>query len=153
MIEFIDRPYQFSKQCMSSGTAPPSYVSTMLSSLSSPLTAEEESHIKWGASGIYAGASESTVSAMHTFFLAMLLHPNAQREAQREIDTFIGTDRLPTVADRVRLPYVEAVLKECLRWNVVAPLALPHASDEEYLYRGYRIPKGSIILANIWLAS
>lgn len=124
----------------------------MLSSLSSLLTAEEESRVKWGASGIYAGASESTVSAMHTFFLAMLLHSNVQREAQREIDNVVGTDRLPTAANRVQLPYVEAVLKECLRWNVVAPIALPHASDDEYFYRGYRIPKGSIILANIWLA-
>lgn len=63
-----------------------------------------------------------TVSAIYTFFLAMTLYPEAQRRAQAEIDSVIGVNRLPTFEDRPNLPYVEALFKEVLRWNPVAPL-------------------------------
>ena len=52
----------------------------------------------------------------------MMVYPEVQRRAQEEIDRVIGSDRLPTFADRGSLPYVEAVAKELLRWNPVTPL-------------------------------
>ena len=54
----------------------------------------------------------------------MTLFPEAQKKAQAEIDAVIGTHRLPTYADRESLPFVEAVIKEVLRWHVVAPLGM-----------------------------
>ena len=52
----------------------------------------------------------------------MLTYPDAQRKAQEELNRVVGRDRLPTFSDRDRLPFVEAVLKETLRWIPVAPL-------------------------------
>jgi len=52
----------------------------------------------------------------------MQLYPEVQRKAQEELDRVIGKGRLPTIADRPNLPYIEAVIKELLRWNPVAPL-------------------------------
>ena len=52
----------------------------------------------------------------------MALFPEVQRTAQTEIDTVLGPDALPTFADRDKLPYVNAVIKEVYRWNPVAPL-------------------------------
>jgi cytochrome P450 len=51
----------------------------------------------------------------------MILYPDVQRKAQEEIDRVIGSDRLPTVADRELLPYVDALSKEVMRWHVVGP--------------------------------
>jgi len=62
----------------------------------------------------------------------------------------IGRDRLPTFDDRPRLPYLEAVCKELMRWQMVAPLGVPHVSCQDDIYRGYFIPKGTVILANAW---
>ena len=62
-----------------------------------------------------------TVSAMLTFFHAMILNPPVLKTAQEEIDRVIGPDRLPTLADRHSLPYIDAILKETLRWQNVAP--------------------------------
>lgn len=45
----------------------------------------------------------------------MALHPEVQKKAQIEIDKVIGTDHLPTLEDRLNLPYIECVLKEVLR--------------------------------------
>jgi cytochrome P450 len=52
----------------------------------------------------------------------MTLFPEVQKKAQAEIDAVVGNDRLPSFSDRSQLPYVEALAKEVLRWNVVAPL-------------------------------
>lgn len=87
---------------------------------------------------------------MATFFLAMMLHPEVQRKAREEIDRVVGDGRLPNVKDRDSLPYVEAVLKEVFRWHPIAPMGLPHEITEDDIYQGYLIPKGAIIIPNIW---
>jgi hypothetical protein len=50
--------------------------------------------------------------------------PDVQRQAQEEIDRVIGGGRLPTLADRGRLPYVSALLNEVYRWRPVVTLGL-----------------------------
>ena len=55
----------------------------------------------------------------------MALHPEIMRRVQSEIDAATGRDRLPTFEDRSRLPFVEAVCKEVLRWRPVTPLGAP----------------------------
>jgi cytochrome P450 len=52
----------------------------------------------------------------------MLLHPEVQAKAQAEIDRVVGKDRLPDFDDRPALPYLDAVLRETLRWFPVLPL-------------------------------
>lgn len=52
----------------------------------------------------------------------MTLYPEAQKKAQAEIDAVVGRNRLPTLADRASLPYVEALVKEVFRWQPVGPL-------------------------------
>lgn len=53
----------------------------------------------------------------------MMLNPSVQKKAQAEIDRVVGAHgRLPTIEDRPRLPYVEAVMKEAMRWNPVVPM-------------------------------
>jgi cytochrome P450 len=91
-----------------------------------------------------------TVSSTQTFFLAMTLYPEVQRKAQEEIDRVLGPGRLPKVVDRANLPYVDAVVKETLRWHPVAPMGIPHMSVEDDMFEGYFIPKGSLIMPNIW---
>jgi len=81
--------------------------------------------------------------------LAMVLNPECQIRAQKEIDTVVGTSRFPTFEDRAELPFVECILQETLRWNPVAPLGVPHRSTQDDVYRGMYIPKGSLIFANV----
>lgn len=51
----------------------------------------------------------------------MTLHPDIQKRGQAEVDRVIGPTRLPTLADREQLPFVEAIVKEVFRWIPVAP--------------------------------
>ncbi|KAG5733675.1 O-methylsterigmatocystin oxidoreductase [Termitomyces sp. T112] len=79
----------------------------------------------------------------------MVLHPECQVQAQKEIDTVIGTDRLPEFEDREKLPYLECLLQEVVRWNHAAPTGLPHRNLEDDVYRDMFIPKNATIIANI----
>lgn len=92
---------------------------------------------------------------VYDFILQMVLNPDIQHRAQADLDAVLGPPdspsfRLPTFKDRPNLPYIEALTKECLRWHPSAPSGVPHASIAEDEYRGWRIPKGSIILPNAW---
>jgi cytochrome P450 len=70
----------------------------------------------------YLAGSDTTVSAIHSYFLAMLIRPDVQAKAQAEIDRVVGKDRLPELDDAPRMPYVQSVITECLRWLPVAPM-------------------------------
>src|SRR5947208_1455094 len=59
---------------------------------------------------------------MVTFFVAVLLRPDVQAMVQKELDAVTGRERLPTFEDRPRLPMVDAVCREVLRWRPVTPL-------------------------------
>ena len=103
----------------------------------------------------------------------MTLHPAIQTKGQQEIDNVIGNDRLPKLANRDALPYVEAIVKEVFRWNPVLPIGLssfrstcymglsgvtnlvgfPHSAIEDDVYKGFFIPKNSMILVNAWFVS
>ncbi len=90
------------------------------------------------------------MTAVKTLIAVLLLHPEIQAKAQAEIDAVIGTDRLPDFEDKPSLPYLNAVLKETLRWEPVVPTGLPHMSTEDDTYQGYYIPKGSIVMGSAW---
>ena len=55
------------------------------------------------------------------FTLAMVLHPHVWKHAQAEIDMVVGTNRLPDFDDRPALPYVEAIVRETIRWHPALP--------------------------------
>jgi cytochrome P450 len=97
-----------------------------------------------------AAGAETTSAVMAWWMLAMTIYPDVQARAQAELDAVIGRDRLPTFADFDKLPYIQAMTKEALRWRPVDPIGLPHRSSEDDWYEGHYIPKGSIVIANVW---
>ena len=88
-------------------------------------------------------------SAVQTIFVAMSLYPEVQRKAQAELDAVVGPNRLPDFEDRDALVYVNAIIKEALRWQNVLPFVLPHMSLEDDEYRGYFIPAGTLLIPNV----
>lgn len=152
----LDTPYNFVRQQMASGINPASYVSGLVDRLSHSSEGEgklsklDEETVKLTAAVLYGGGADTTLSTLVSFVLAMLLFPEVQRKAQKEIDDVLGPARLPAVEDRERLPYIDALVKEALRWLPVVPIGTAHVADEEIVYERYRIPKGAYLLPSIW---
>jgi cytochrome P450 len=63
-------------------------------------------------------AHDSVIAAIQTFILAMTCYPEIQKRVQQELDDVVGPHRLPIHADILHLPYLSAVIKEVLRYDL-----------------------------------
>ncbi|KAJ2921472.1 hypothetical protein H1R20_g15624, partial [Candolleomyces eurysporus] len=146
-------PFERVLKATGEGRGEPSVLSRIIDTLLPPedpgRKEEEELACDLGVSA-YLGGSDTSVGTMLTFILLMAMYPEVQRRAQAELDHFVSAGRLPTFEDRPNLLYVSAVLRELFRWHQLAPLGLPHATTEDDIYDGYFIPKGTIVVGNIW---
>ncbi|ODN00353.1 Cytochrome P450 2B1 [Orchesella cincta] len=64
-------------------------------------------------------------------------HPDTQQKLQAEIDAVVGSSRLPSISERSKMPYTEAVIAETLRLSNVVPLGVPHRMTCDKLFHGY----------------
>lgn len=149
-----DEAFDIALKAYQEGRAEVCMVTSLIEDLPSSEEAErrkeEETIARNVASILYFAGSDTTQGAGMTFILVMGLHPEIQERAQKEIDRVVGSSRLPSFEDRPSLTYVNAVLYELLRWHQLGPLGLPHATSEDDIYEGYFIPKGTIVIANVW---
>ncbi|CAA7269235.1 unnamed protein product [Cyclocybe aegerita] len=145
--QMLTVPIEALEKRLADGTAQPCVSSSILEDCKSK---EEYEVIEAVAATAYAGGSDTTVSVIETFFLAMTMFPEAQKKAQDEIDKVVGNGRMPTYDDRESLPLIEAFVRELLRWRPVTPLGVWHASTEEDIYNGYYLPKGATFFPNVW---
>ncbi|KAK3102385.1 hypothetical protein FSP39_010985 [Pinctada imbricata] len=101
--------------------------------------------------GDFLGAGfDTTATALKWAFLFLANNPNVQEKVQKEIDDIIGYNRRPTMNDRSKLCYTEAMIIETLRMGCIAPLALPHGTCEDTELLGYEIPQNTVVFFNIF---
>ncbi|KAJ3476484.1 hypothetical protein NLI96_g11119 [Meripilus lineatus] len=111
---------------------------------------QQEQMVMESMGTVIAAATDTTHSVLLCFLLAMAKYPEVQKKAQAELDLHVGPHRLPSIKDRTSLTYIRAIVLESLRWQPTAPLCIPHLVLADDEYNGYRIPKGTTILANVW---
>lgn len=151
--DILNDPVEYVKLEMAGRTTRQSLVKDLLGRYATKddtVAVEDEETIKAVAATVFLGGAETTDSSVSMFLLAMILYPEVQIKAQEEIDRVVGDSRLPDFSDRERLPYVEAVYLETLRWQPTVPLTLPHATSTSDVYNGYYISKGINVVVNIW---
>ncbi|PCH38756.1 cytochrome P450 [Wolfiporia cocos MD-104 SS10] len=102
---------------------------------------------------LFGATVDTTTAVVSALLLAMVLHPEVCRKAQKEIDEVLGNSRLPDFSDRPLLPYLECLIRETYRWRPPVPLATVHLLICDDEYRGYRIPKDTIVIPNVWSMS
>ncbi|KZT34820.1 cytochrome P450 [Sistotremastrum suecicum HHB10207 ss-3] len=146
--EVRNLPFEWAKSEIKSGKSYPSFVLNQMSREN--IIPEHEEIVKNVAGTMYMAGVDTVVSTMLIFFLLMTLNPDAQKRAQDEISSVVGSDRLPQLSDRERLPYVDALIQEVFRFHPGGPLGVPHSVTQDDYYEGMFIEKGSTIVSNIW---
>ena len=71
-------------------------------------------------------------------------------QAQAELDSVVGRGRQPKLGDQPSLPFCEAIVLEVLRIRPILPIALPHLTSADAAIRGHFIPKGTLVIPNVW---
>ncbi|KAH7310761.1 cytochrome P450 [Stachybotrys elegans] len=108
--------------------------------------------IAYTAGSPFGAGVETSAGSLASFFLACVkFGSDFIPLAHQELDSVVGSDRLPNFDDLPSLRYVTAIASEVLRWRPVAVLGgTPHASTADYVYKGMFIPKGSTVIAPLW---
>ncbi|RDX97524.1 Isoflavone 2'-hydroxylase, partial [Mucuna pruriens] len=104
--------------------------------------------IKGLALGMLLAGTDS--SAIEWTLSCVLNHPNVLKRARDELETHVGQDRLLDESDLSKLPYLKNIIYETLGLYTPAPLLLPHSSSEECIIGGFKVPRDTIVLINVW---
>jgi len=151
----ITRPFQHAKREIAQGTARPSFTSNCLGNYQSigKSTSERDDLICWAAGAMYGAGGETTYATILTFILAMALYPDVQAKAKAEIDGVVGSGCLPSFTNRPDMPYINATIKEAMRWKPALPMSIARRTSQTDFYQGFYIPKGTIVMPNVWAIS
>ncbi|KAJ3575314.1 hypothetical protein NP233_g1185 [Leucocoprinus birnbaumii] len=167
MIEnLVSKPMAHVHREMTSGIAPKSLTRDLLEQDFEDRETHEH-RVKWTSGSLYGAGAETvsqhaialfsglrednqTYTTVLVFILAMAMYPDVQRKAQKEVSSRVSSTRLPKLAEVRDLPYLEAVVKECLRWRPALPLGLARSTATDDIYNGYFIPKGTVVMPNAW---
>ncbi|KAH7884161.1 cytochrome P450 [Phlebopus sp. FC_14] len=136
---------------MSKEGAGPSFVRTLLEHVHGhQLSMDEMSYL---AGALFGAGSDTTAVAISTMIMAAACYPEAQTRCQDELDTVVGSDRLPTFQDACNLPQLQAFVSESLRWRPVIPIGFAHRATRDIIWRGQCIPAGAAVLGSHWAIS
>ncbi|XP_026669976.1 methyl farnesoate epoxidase-like isoform X2 [Ceratina calcarata] len=97
---------------------------------------------------LFMAGSETTSKTLGFCFLYLVLFPDVQRKAHEEIDKIIGRSRPPTLEDRTRMTYMNAIVLESLRMFMGRTLNVPHRALRDTKILGHKIPKDTMLIAN-----
>ncbi|KAF8510000.1 cytochrome P450 [Hysterangium stoloniferum] len=150
-MEVADMPFKIVKEAMANGTAQPSIMESSLTKLqlSGNVTADQELVIKNVTGMAYAAGAGTSLSSLIYIILALALYPEMQLKARDEVDSVVG-DRLPTMADRRDMPYLNAFCEETHRWRPTLPFSVAHTTARDDIYGDFYIPKGSVVIGDAW---
>ncbi|CUA74813.1 O-methylsterigmatocystin oxidoreductase [Rhizoctonia solani] len=135
-VRTITLPYEYTVSQMAAGTAMPSALAQILRSFTSEgeeITDKQKDRAMWTAGSVFTAAVESLHGVLQIVVLLMTIHQDIQK-----------------MSDMQDMPYTRGIILEALRWIPVSPLSIPRLCEEDDTYNGYTIPKGALIIGNIW---
>lgn len=104
-----------------------------------------------GLGGALLSAGTDTSAGTMEWAMSLLLNnPHVLKKAQKEIDEHVGQEQLVNEFDLSKLPYLHAIILETLRIYPAGPLSVPHESSEDTVLGGYNVPRGTMLLLNLW---
>ncbi|KAG1693488.1 Cytochrome P450 18a1 [Nymphon striatum] len=99
---------------------------------------------------LFAAGTETTTTFVRWSVLYLLENKDVAKKMQAEMDSVIGRSAVPELRHQTLLPYTMATIYELERITSFVPLAPYHTNDETLEWKGYVIPKKTVITYSIW---
>ncbi|XP_074445498.1 cytochrome P450 2U1 [Larus michahellis] len=99
---------------------------------------------------LFIAGTDTTSNTLLWCLLYMSLYPEVQEKVHAEIEAVLGRDKVPSLTHKAQMPFTEATIMEVQRMTAVVPLSIPRMASETAVLQGYTIPKGSVIVPNLW---
>lgn len=96
--------------------------------------------------------TDTTATFLTWCLLYLLHHQEAQARIHKEILDVFGSEGIVKYADKTKLPYTCAVIEEISRLCPIAPI-IAHKTTNSTSVNGFSIPKGAVVVANLWAAN
>ncbi|XP_067685100.1 cytochrome P450 1A5-like [Haliotis asinina] len=107
-------------------------------------------HLGQTVADVFIAGLDTSRQTLYWTALYLAAYPEVQAKLHAEVDSVLGERRVPMLSERHMLPYTNAVLYESMRKGTVAPLSLPHSTTCDTTVAGCEIPKGTMVMANIY---
>lgn len=108
-----------------------------------------ETQLLYIVAELFAAGTETISSTLRWALVYLLNHPHVLDRVQAEIDDVIGPDQEPSMKHKLQMPFTEATILEIQRMGDIVPFNVPHCTSENVEFRGYHIPKDTVIIPNL----
>ncbi|NXF34059.1 CP2C1 protein, partial [Nyctibius bracteatus] len=95
---------------------------------------------------LFGAGTVTTSNALVFFLLILAKYPHIQAKVQEEIDAVVGTGHAPSMEDKLRMPYTNAVVHELHRFQRTRIENFPRMTTQDVMFRGYTIPKDTAVI-------
>ncbi|KAE9615783.1 hypothetical protein Lal_00017738 [Lupinus albus] len=99
---------------------------------------------------LFVGGTDTITSTVEWAMAELLRNPKIMSKAKSELKESIGNGNLIEESDIIKLPYLQAIIKETFRFHPAVPLLLPRIAEVDIEMNNYIVPKGAQILINVW---
>lgn len=97
-----------------------------------------------------SGGLDTMVNTLAWTIAALARRPDIQNTAYNAICELYGSESWGSSEEENGVPYITALVKECLRYFSVLRLALARTAWRDFVYEGRHIPKGTTVYLNVW---
>ncbi|KAL9414588.1 hypothetical protein AB3S75_042954 [Citrus x aurantiifolia] len=158
MFEVLDRLIdQRLKQRQEHGCSisiePKDMLDTLLNIIQDKSVEIDIKHIKHLFADLFIAGNDTTSITMEWAMTELLHNPGALSKAKLELEQTVGKGNPIEESDIIRLPYLQAVVKETFRLHPPAPLLIPRKALEDVEIAGFTVPKGAQLFVNVWAIS
>lgn len=99
---------------------------------------------------LFSAGTDTSSITVEWAMAELLRNPEKMKKAQAELNSVIGKNNPIEENNILRLPYLQAIVKETYRLHPPGPLLVPRKANTDVNIFDYVIPKDAQVLVNVW---